>query len=98
VLTSKNYNAMFTFSEQQHEEFRNFLYNLNQTNWGSWDSRQWLHFEGMPGYSINQYEQDNGKTFVVVKFDEVVKLSDERKGKRFKVGGGRRYQPVCDYF
>ena len=52
----------------------------------------------MPGYSINQYEQDNGKTFVVVKFDEVVKLSDERKGKRFKVGGGRRYQPVCDYF
>lgn len=89
---------MFTFTETQYDDFKKMLRDLNQVNWGQWDSRQWLRFENMPAYSVNQYQQDNGKTFVVVKFDEVVRLPYDRKGKRFKVGGQRNYQPVCEYF
>jgi len=88
----------FEFTELQYQEFRKFLKELNKVNWGVWDSRQWLKYPGLPGYSINQYEQTNGKTFVVVKFDEAVKLPYDRKGKRFKVDGGMNYQPVCERF
>lgn len=88
----------FSFSESQYDDFYQMLKQLNTVNWGTWNTREWLRFEGMPDYSINQYQQDNGKQFVVVKFDSMVKLPDGRKGKRFKVGGQRNYQPVCEYF
>jgi len=94
---------MFSFFKNEYSEFLSFLQELNKQNWGSWPSTDtWPHCKGMPGYSINQYEQTNGKTFVVVKFDEVVMLPDGfgeyRRGKRFKVGGDRNYQPVCERF
>jgi hypothetical protein len=91
---------MFQFTEEQYNEFYDFLRELNKTNWGAWDTTTWLHYEGLPGYSINQYEQTNGKTFVVIKFDVIIKLPEDydRKGKKFKVGGDRNYQPVCDRF
>ena len=88
----------FEFTETQYNDFLGMLKGLNLANWGSWDASQWLRFEGLPGYSINQYEQTNGKTFVVVKFDSMVLLPDDRKGKRFKVGGQRGYQPDCERF
>jgi hypothetical protein len=90
--------ATFEFTEQQYHEFETFLRDLNKENWGTWNPSEWLRYPGLPGYSIQQYEQTNGKTFVVVKFDEAVKLPDNRKGKKFKVGGDRNYQPVCDRF
>jgi hypothetical protein len=89
----------FEFTNEQHQEFKSFLTELNRSNWGVWDTRQWLKYPGMPGYSINQYEQEgNEKTFVTVKFDSPVTLPDGRTGKRFKVGGNRNYQPVCERF
>ena len=90
--------ATFEFTEQQHQEFETFLQELNKENWGTWDPSTWLHYPGLPGYSIHQYEQTNSRCFVVVKFDEVVKLPYDRQGKKFKVGGNRNYQPVCDRF
>lgn len=90
---------MFQFTDEQYNQFDGFMKELNTMNWGGWpDCKTWPRFEGMPGYSLNQYEQDNGKTFVVVKFDSPVRLPDERTGKRFKKGGQRAYQPVCEYF
>jgi hypothetical protein len=91
-------NTTFKFSESQYKEFKEFLSGLNSMNWGAWPAaKQWLTFPGLPGYCLNQYQQDNGKTFVVVKFDRVVNTLYDT-GKRFKVGGGRNYQPVCNYF
>ncbi|MFO7657481.1 MAG: hypothetical protein R6W78_10465 [Bacteroidales bacterium] len=94
---------MFSFFKQEYSDFSAFLEGLNKQNWGSWPSSDtWPRYKGMPGYTINQYEQTNGKTFVVVKFDKQVIIPDGygeyRKGKRFKVGGDRNYQPVCEWF
>jgi len=94
----RNNPLLFEFTESQYREFKTMLENLNKENWGLWDNRKWLKFPGMPGYAIHQYIQTNEKTFVVVKFDELVLLPDNRKGKRFKVGGQRNYQPVCERF
>jgi len=33
-----------------------------------------------------------------IKFDNLIQLPDSRTGKKFKVGGDRNYQPVCDRF
>jgi len=90
--------SLFEFTENQYRKFKTMLENMNKENWGNWDNRKWLKFPGLPGYAIHQYIQTNEKTFVVVKFDEVIKLPDNRKGKRFKVGGQRNYQPVCERF
>ncbi len=84
----------FKFTSEQLEQFRAFLHNLNKQNWGLWDSSTFLTFDGLPSYSVNQYETDTGVTFTVVKFDAVVQVGSI-KDKRFKVGGGRRYQPIC---
>lgn len=90
---------MFTFTESQYDQFKTFLSAMIGINWGTWPNvEKWPHFDGMPGYSLNQYQQDNGKVFVVVKFDGAASLPDGRKGRRFKTGGGRNYQPVCDRF
>lgn len=88
---------MYKFTESQYQEFKTFLFDLNKVNWGAWNPSTWLHFPELPGYSIHQYQQDNDITFVVVKFDSQVE-TPYSKGKRFKVGGGRNYQPVCDRF
>ncbi|HBO73128.1 MAG TPA: hypothetical protein DD653_00365 [Marinilabiliales bacterium] len=90
---------MFTFSESQYNEFDKFLSDMKGINWGTWPPNDnWPHYAGMTGYSLNQYEQDNGKVFVVVKFDNVVLLPDGRKGKRFHCGKSRNYQPNCERF
>jgi len=90
--------TLFEFTELQYQQFKTFLLNLTKLNWGVWEPSKWLHYPGLPAYSIHQYGQTNGKSFVVIKFDEVVKLPDDRQGKKFKVGGDRSYQPVCDRF
>jgi hypothetical protein len=90
---------MFKFTESQYILFGNYLTELNKQNWGSWpSSTDWATFPGLPAYSIHQYEQTNGKTFVVVKFDKPVIIDEYRKGAKFKVGGDRNYQPVCERF
>jgi hypothetical protein len=88
----------FEFTEEQYNCFLTMLQDLNKVNWGSWDNSKWITFAGLPSYSIHQYEQPNGKSFVVVKFDAMILLPDERKGKRFKVGGQRGYEPNCERF
>jgi hypothetical protein len=88
----------FTFNESQYSEFKAFLNELKKTNWGTWNSRKFITFPGLPGYSVNQYEQTNGQIFVVVKFDRPVITPYDVTGKKFKVGGGRNYQPICSYF
>ena len=90
--------ATFEFTKKQYWKFKSFLTDLNKVNWGTWNPSKWLHYPGLPGYSIHQYEQTNGKIFVVVKFDDPVILPYDRQGKKFKIGGDRSYQPVCDRF
>jgi hypothetical protein len=90
---------MFKFTDEQYNQFDEFLHKMKGINWGSWpDNKEWPRFEGLPGYTLNQYEQTNGKIFVVVKFDNVVLLPDERKGKRFNCGKGHGYKPECERF
>ena len=91
----------FKFTEDQYNTFKTFLHELKVINWGVWpDPKTWPTFPGLPSYSLNQYQQDNGTAFVVVKFDTVVIVPGrgDIKGKRFKVGGGRNWQPICEYF
>lgn len=85
---------MFKFTNEQLELFRTLLNRLNKQNWGLWDASTFLTFDGLPSYTVNQYETDLGAVFTVVKFDAVVQVGFI-KDKRFKVGGGRRYHPVC---
>ncbi len=95
---------MFKFTDEQYSEFKKFLIAMKEQNWGTWPpSSEWPRFAGMPNYSLNQYQQTNGKAFVVVKFDKVVSLpdngfGDQTKARRFKVGGDSLYQPVCPRF
>lgn len=88
----------FEFTQQQYNDFNKQLKLLKKTNWGIWQSSKWLTFKNLPAYTINQYEQDNGIIFLVVKFDSPVKLPDGRTGKRFKYGGSRNYKPIVERF
>ena len=90
--------ASFEFTELQYQEFKTFLMELNKVNWGLWKPSSWLSYPALPSYGIYHYEQTNGKTFVVIKFDDLVQLPDGKQGRKFKVGGDRSYQPVCDRF
>lgn len=89
---------VFIFSPGQYEEFKAFLQGLNNTNWGTWNPFDWPRYNDMPAYTCSQYIQDNGKTFVVVKFDSLVQLPDGRTGKKFKCGGDKNFRPVCEQF
>jgi hypothetical protein len=88
----------FEFTNEQYEQFRAFLAEMNKINWGVWPPAVgWLSFRDLPSYGLAQYEQDNGKTFIVVKFDYQV-ITPNGMGKRFKYGGDYLYKPVCQYF
>ncbi len=88
----------FTFTREQYFIFRAFLDNLTRQNWGTWKPDDWPRFDGLPSYAVNQYQQGNGKIFVVVQFDEAVTLPDGRTGKKFKTGGDKNFKPVCERF
>jgi len=90
--------SSFEFTAEQYQEFKSFLQELINTNWGCWEPSKWLTYPGLPGYALHQYIQENDKTFITIKFDDAVILPDRRQGRKFKVGGDRNYQPVCERF
>jgi len=63
----------FTFSENQYQEFKSFLQELNTVNWGLWTPKSWLSYPALPSYGIHHYQQTNGKSFVVIKFDTITR-------------------------
>jgi hypothetical protein len=94
---------MFSFFRSEYAEFSAFLQKLSKQNQSSWPSQDtWPRYKDLPGYTITQYEQSNGKAFLIVKFDEVIMVPDGfggfRHGKNFKVGGDKFYPPVCQRF
>ena len=97
------YELVFQFTEPQYHEFKIFLTKLQGTNRGLWPATEtWPLYEGMPGYTVSRYEQENGKIFIMVKFDTDISLPENvnygNTGRRFKMGGDYGYKPVCDHF
>jgi hypothetical protein len=93
---------LFAFNTKEHQEFKAFLDKLNTINWGLWPpSETWPRFEGMPNYTLSQYETETGNTFTAVKFDQPVvnMFSRETKPQRgWRRGGGRNDQPSYPQF
>jgi hypothetical protein len=60
---------MFAFTESQYNEFDEFLSDMKGINWGAWPANEIGYITKVCGVIAQPYEQDNGKMFVVVKFD-----------------------------
>jgi len=85
----------FTFTEDQTAELKKFMKMLHGQNWGMWPApATWPKFSDTIGYCVNQYGTDTGQTFEVIKFDETV-IIDGEQDRRFKFGGGKKYNPIC---
>ena len=91
--------GVFMFGKYQYQAFRSFLYNLKDTPEITWPGPEdGLKYPGLPLYSLARHFQENGKPFLIVRFDDMVILPDGTKARIFKVGGDPESLPLAIKF